>query len=283
VAVGVPGELYAGGAGLARGYLDRPELTAEKFVPDPFGEPGARLYRTGDQVRWLADGTIEFLGRIDQQVKIRGFRIEPGEVEAALHTHPQVREAAVLVREEKSGDRRLVAYVVPVAGQEVAPAELRQHLQKTLPEYMLPGAWVLLEALPLTPNGKLDRAALPAPEAQSAREYVAPRSATEVLLAGIWAQLLGVERVGIHDNFFELGGHSLLLVQLHSRLQQHFGEKASLADLFQYGTLGELARHLDRRQESQVDVHQENLDRAESRKTHQQRLRMARAGARKDK
>ncbi|HEX2191027.1 MAG TPA: amino acid adenylation domain-containing protein, partial [Longimicrobiaceae bacterium] len=279
--VGVPGELYAGGAGLARGYLDRPDATAEKWVPDPLGpEPGGRLYRTGDRARWLADGTLEFLGRLDQQVKIRGFRIEPGEVEAALHAHPAVRDAAVVVREDAPGDRRLVAYVVAADGGAPPAEELRGHLQGRLPEYMLPAAFVALDALPLTPNGKLDRRALPAPEGGPAREYVAPRTPTETALAALWAELLRVERVGTGDNFFDLGGHSLLLVQLHARLQERWGDGVSITDLFQFSTLGDLARHLDRPREAPADAHRENLERAESRRTGLQRQRAARAGAR---
>ncbi|HEX7239911.1 MAG TPA: amino acid adenylation domain-containing protein, partial [Longimicrobiaceae bacterium] len=276
---GVPGELYAGGAGLARGYLDRPETTAERFVPDPFGgESGARLYRTGDRVRWSARGEVEFLGRMDQQAKVRGFRVEPGEVEAALHAHPRVREAVVVVREDAPGERRLVAYVVPAEGEAPSVEELRGHLRGRLPEYMLPSALVTLDALPLTPNGKLDRRALPAPEPRSARQYVSPRSATEVRVAGIWAELLGAERVGVHDNFFELGGHSLLLVRLHARLQEQFGGEISLAELFRFATLAELARHLDRREAD--DAPQEGLDRAEARRAHRQRTRLSRAGSR---
>jgi amino acid adenylation domain-containing protein len=286
--VGVPGELFAGGAGLARGYLGRPELTAERFVPDPFGgEPGARLYRTGDRVRRRADGVLEFLGRMDQQVKVRGFRVEPGEVEAALLRHPALREAAVVVREDAApgmpGERRLAAYVVPADGAAPDAAELRAFLAASLPEHMLPAAYVAIEGLPLTPNGKLDRRALPAPEAPSGREHVAPRTATETAVAGIWAELLGVERVGIHDNFFELGGHSLLLVRLHARLLERFGERASLTDLFQLATLEDLARHLARRPEAPGDAHRRDEERADARRTHQQRLQLARSGARRDR
>ncbi|MCK1475766.1 AMP-binding protein, partial [Bradyrhizobium sp. 197] len=210
---------YIGGAGVARGYLNRPELTAERFLADPFsGEVGARMYRTGDLARYLPDGNLEFLGRIDDQMKIRGFRIEPGEIAARLVEHASVRDAAVVACEDRSGEKRLVAYVV-TAAEHAGEAEetelagtLRTHLGARLPEYMVPSAFVRLAALPLTPNGKLDRKALPPPEddAYARAAYEAPRGEIEIALAQIWAELLGLERVGRHDNFFELGGHSLL-------------------------------------------------------------------------
>ncbi|HEX8353070.1 MAG TPA: amino acid adenylation domain-containing protein, partial [Pyrinomonadaceae bacterium] len=246
---GAPGELYVDGVGLARGYLNRPALTAERFVPDPFSpEPGARMYRTGDLVRWRVEGELEFLGRADQQVKVRGYRIELGEVESALARHEGVRQAAAAVREDAPGDKRLVAYVVarpPVPGA----GELRAHLQELLPPYMLPSAFVFLAALPLSPNGKLDRRALPAPEAtraDSAQEYVAPRTPAEEKLAGIWADVLGVERVGVNDNFFELGGHSLLGAQLISHTLEAFGVELPLKTVFAAPTVAELAEHLER-------------------------------------
>ncbi|WP_420127865.1 non-ribosomal peptide synthase/polyketide synthase [Longimicrobium sp.] len=244
VPVGVPGELYVGGVGVARGYLGQPARTAERFVPDPFGgDAGARLYRTGDLGRWLPDGTIEFLGRADLQVKIRGFRIEPGEIEARLAEHADVREAVVVAREDVPGDRRLVAYYM---GEEVGSDALRAHLSERLPEYMLPAAFVRLEALPLTPNGKVDRGALPAPEgdAFAARRYEAPVGEVEETLAAIWAELLGVERVGRGDNFFELGGHSLLAVRVVSRVRQVLGMEASLAHVFSHPTVQSLAARL---------------------------------------
>ncbi|HEX6367343.1 MAG TPA: amino acid adenylation domain-containing protein, partial [Longimicrobium sp.] len=246
VPVGVAGELYIGGVGVARGYRDRPALTAERFVADPFGgEPGARLYRTGDLARWLPDGTVEFLGRTDHQVKVRGFRIELGEIEARLLEHPAVREAVVLVREDAPGDRRLVAYV---AGDAAAGAEaLRAHVGQALPAYMVPAAHVWMDALPLTPNGKVDRRALPAPEgdAFARRGYEAPVGATEQALAEIWSDVVGVDRVGRNDDFFDLGGHSLLAVQVISRVRQALGVEAALGELFTRPVLADFARELD--------------------------------------
>jgi hypothetical protein len=232
VAVGVPGELYIGGIGLARGYLRRPELTAERFVPHPFSATrGARLYRTGDLARYLPDGTIEFLGRLDHQVKVRGFRIELGEIEAALAQHTALREVAVVAREDSPGDTRLVAYLV--AGKEAAApaAELAGFLKARLPEYMVPAAFVVLDALPLTPNGKLDRAALPAPS-WGGGAGGAPRTPLEELVAAIWAEVLGREDVGIDDDFFALGGHSLLATQLVARLHDAVPVELPLRALF---------------------------------------------------
>ena len=240
--IGLPGELYAGGDGVARGYQGRPALTAAAFVPDPFSAtPGARLYRTGDRARWRADGTIEFLGRVDAQVKIRGFRVEPGEVEAALRAHPAVREAAVVPGDDATGGRRLVAYV---AGDTDADA-LRAHLRATLPEHMVPGAFVVMDALPLTPNGKVDRRALPAPESASAESYTAPATEAEGVLAGVWAGVLGVERVGRGDDFFALGGHSLLAVRLVSRVREVFGVELPVRTLFEAPTVAELAARIE--------------------------------------
>jgi amino acid adenylation domain-containing protein len=247
VPVGVPGELYVGGPGTARGYLGRPELTAASFVPDPFGgEPGARLYRSGDLARWRADGTLVFVGRVDFQAKVRGFRVEPGEVEAALASHPAVREAVATVREAGPGERRLVGYVTARPGASLAPAELRGWLAGRLPEYMVPGALVVLDAMPLTPRGKLDRRALPAPDAHAeAGAHVAPRTQTEEVLAGVWAEVLGVERVGATDDFFALGGHSLLATRVASRLRDAFGAEVPLRALFEVPVLADLALRVD--------------------------------------
>ncbi|MET0398426.1 MAG: amino acid adenylation domain-containing protein, partial [Longimicrobiaceae bacterium] len=240
--VGVPGELYLGGVSLARGYLGRPDLTAERFLPDPFLQTsGGRLYRTGDRARWLSDGTLEFLGRVDEQVKVRGFRVEPGEVEAALERHPGVREAVVVVREDAPGEKRLVGYVVPADGAEASSAELRAHLKASLPEYMVPGAFVVLERLPLTPSGKVARRTLPAPERLSAEDFVAPRTPAEEVLAGIWGDVLRVERVGAEDDFFELGGHSLVATRVVSRVRQAFGVELPLRALFEAPTVAGLA------------------------------------------
>ncbi|MEV1179140.1 amino acid adenylation domain-containing protein, partial [Nonomuraea sp. NPDC049784] len=243
--VGVPGELFIGGAGVARGYGGRPDLTAERFIADPLGRSGTRLYRTGDRVRWRADGELEFLGRVDQQIKVRGFRIEPGEVEAALCAHPAVAAAVVVARDDGAG-RRLVGYLVPAdvtAGLPEA-GELRSFLRRSLPDYMVPGAYVELIAIPLTPNGKYDRAALPAPQAVTGA-FAAPASFTEERLAAIWAEVLGVTRVGTGDGFFELGGHSLLATRVISRVRAELGVEVPLTALFDHPTVAGLAAVVD--------------------------------------
>ncbi|MEJ6486183.1 amino acid adenylation domain-containing protein [Nostoc punctiforme UO1] len=248
VPIGVRGELYIGGAGLARGYLNRPDLTAEKFIPNPFSlEPGARLYKTGDLVRYRVNRTIEFLGRIDDQVKIRGFRIELSEIELALLQYPSVGEVVLQAREDIPGDRRLVAYVVPQSGQKPSISDLRGFLQERLPNFMLPSAFVLLEALPVLPNGKLNRRSLPAPEqlqTELAATYVAPRTELERTIANIWQEVLQVEKVGLHNNFFDLGGHSLLMIQVHERLRKTLNQDVSMIEMFKYSTVSLLAKHL---------------------------------------
>jgi amino acid adenylation domain-containing protein/thioester reductase-like protein len=248
VPIGVPGHLYIGGEQVVRGYLGRPELTAQKFVPDPFSaEPGARLYATGDKAVFRADGTIQYLGRIDQQVKIRGYRIEPGEVETVLARHPQVKEVVVAVREDRPGQKRLVAYVVPGAG-DITAADLRAFLKGELPDYMVPSAFVLLEALPLTPSGKVHRASLPAPEGETgsaASAYVAPRNAVEEAVAGIWMEVLGLPRVGLDDDFFDLGGHSLTATKLMYGVRKAFGVDLPLRTLFESPTVRALSQAVE--------------------------------------
>jgi acyl carrier protein len=242
---GIAGEIYIGGQGVVRGYLNRAALTAERFIPDPYGsEAGARIYRTGDVGRFLKDGSIEFAGRTDEQVKVRGHRIELGEIEAVLSDHPDVRESVVVVHEDGFSDKRLAAYLVVEKEPAPGASALRSYLRKKLPEYMIPSAFVVLDALPLTPNGKLNRRALPAPEQaqdQSEDRFVAPRTPTEELLAGIWAQVLGVNRVGVLDNFFELGGHSLLATRLIHEIRRAFTINLPLRSLFDEPTIAGLA------------------------------------------
>ncbi|MEH2268244.1 MAG: amino acid adenylation domain-containing protein [Nostoc sp.] len=257
VPVGLIGELHIGGLGLARGYLNRPQLTQDKFIPNPFEEVGeSTLYKTGDLARYLPDGTIEYLGRIDNQVKIRGFRIELGEIEALLASHAEVWENVVVVREDESGDKRLVAYIVPQVEQSPTVQQLRHFLKAKLPEYMMPSAFVLLESLPLTANGKVDRRALPKPELDGTllEKYVAPRTPIEEMLVQIWAQVLKVEQVGIHNNFFELGGHSLLAMQLVSRIRNIFKVELPLRELFAAATVAQLAQSIGQLQQQDLEL-----------------------------
>jgi amino acid adenylation domain-containing protein len=243
--IGVPGELYIGGDGLAGGYLNRPELTAEKFVPDPFSDdPGSRLYRTGDLVRWRPNGTLEFLGRVDLQVKLRGFRIELEEIEAVLAGHEDVSGAAAVVHERSPGDQRLVAYVVPAEGRSVAVEELRRLCKARLAPYMIPSAFVQLDAFPTTPNRKLDRRALPAPDGlrpDLGPSFVAPDTPVEKSLVSIWREVLVVDRVGVDDDFFDLGGHSLLALKMLARIQQRLGVDLPIATVFEHSTVRALA------------------------------------------
>jgi acyl-coenzyme A synthetase/AMP-(fatty) acid ligase len=242
VPIGVRGELYIGGDKLARGYLNQPELTREKFL-EVGSVPGVRLYRTGDGARFLPDGTIEYLGRLDHQVKIRGFRIELGEIESALLRHGAVAEAVVIARSElHNAGQRLVAYLVTAPGAAVTPRELREHLLKSLPDYMAPAAFVMLEALPRTTSGKVDRRALPDPEMSGAGiTHTPPRSTTEELLVEIWRDVLGLSDLGIHDNFFELGGHSLLATQVIARIHDSLGVELSMRQFFVAPTVAGMA------------------------------------------
>jgi hypothetical protein len=248
VPVGVPGELFIGGLGVTRGYLGQEELTASRFPADPFASAGARMYRTGDRVRWRADGRLEFLGRLDQQVKLNGYRIELGEIESQLAQHPDVREAVVIAREERPGEARLVAYVVARSGR-VDVAGLKTHLRGALPDFMVPSHIVRLDALPMTPNGKVDRRALPDPgvEAPAAEPSAESRPANliEESIAGVWRDLLRIPQVSREANFFDLGGHSLLAVQVHRRLKELFPERPlSITDLFRFPTIATLAGFL---------------------------------------
>ncbi len=247
--VEVPGELYIGGAGLGRGYLNQPGLTAEKFIPNPFSStPGERLYKTGDLARYLPDGNIEFLGRIDQQLKIRGFRVEPGEIEATLRQHPAVQEAVVSAHQFQPGDKRLIAYVVAGQGHSVSVGELVRHLKEKLPDYMLPSTLIPLDNLPLTPNGKINRLALPAPAPTRPNletEFTPPATRAEKMLAKIWAEVLQLAQVGIHDNFFELGGHSLLAARVIARIHSDYQVELPLRLIFEKPAIAELSKILE--------------------------------------
>ena len=245
VPVGVAGELYIAGTQLARGYLNRPGLTASRFVANPFGSPGSRMYRTGDLVRWRADGEMLFMGRVDHQVKVRGYRVELGEIEGVLHGYPDVAQAVAVVHEVVAGDQRLVGYVVPEPGKTVDPAAVRQRLTQTLPGYMVPAVVLVLDSLPLTPNGKLNRAALPVPEFTGSDRTREPRSSREQLLCGLFAEVLGITQIGVDDDFFDLGGHSLLVIKLVRRIDQAFGAKINIRDLFDTPTPAGLAGKLN--------------------------------------
>jgi amino acid adenylation domain-containing protein len=270
VPIGVPGELHIGGIQVARGYLNRPELTAEKFIPDPFSNnPEARLYKTGDSVRYIPNGSIEFLGRLDFQVKVRGFRIELGEIETVLSQHPVVREVVVLAREDVPGDKRLAAYVVSKRQSPLPISELREFLKDRLPDYMVPAAIVQLESLPLTPNGKIDRRSLPAPEAerQSDKVYVAPQNELERVIAGIWQEVLQVEKLGVDDNFFDLGGHSLLIMQVQRQLCDMTNQDIRITDMFRFPTIRKLSQYLGQVSGvSDQDTTQKSVNRAQARR-----------------
>jgi len=265
--IGVPGELHIGGDGLAQGYFNQPELTAEKFIPNPFG--AGRLYKTGDLTRYLADGNIEFLGRIDLQVKIRGFRIELGEIEAVLAQYPDIREVAVIAREDQLRDKRLVAYVLAKPEITATPRQLQQFLKEKLPDYMIPSTFVVLDIFPLTPSGKVDRRALPVPSSANLEwdhEFIAPSNPIESLIADIWAKCLGIEQVGIYDNFFDIGGNSLLMIQVHSGLQKTLNQDISVVDLFKYPTINALAQFLSQGQDDEHMTIEKSRDRAEKQK-----------------
>jgi len=244
--IGVPGDLFIGGQGVVRGYLNRPDLTDERFIPNPFKDDGSRMYWTGDLAKYRDDGVIEFLGRIDHQVKIRGYRIELGEIEAMLGNHEAVRDCVLLLREDNPGDQRLVAYMVP---QGAAPDanDIREHLRKNLPEYMVPNDVVILDAMPLTPNGKLDRKQLPVPgTSQSATaEYEAPEDQLQETIVNIWQETLHLDKIGVKDNFFDLGGHSLLIVRVHQLLKEQVEKPISLTDLYRFPTIKSLTEFLN--------------------------------------
>jgi acyl-coenzyme A synthetase/AMP-(fatty) acid ligase len=260
---GIYGELYIGGAGVARGYHNHPELTAERFVPDSFsGEPGARLYRTGDVGRHLTEGVIEFAGRTDNQVKIAGQRIEPGEIEVALREHPAVREAVVVARDDMSGERGLAAYVVTQPETPAGISELRQHLRQRLPQYMQPAAFVMLDRVPLTANGKIDRRALPAPDRtrpEMDHAYEQPRTIVEEQLAEIWSEVLGLDHPGIHDNFFDLGGNSLLGTKMMARVRDRCQVELTLRNVFEAPTIAGLATLISARRKTPEAVNSETV------------------------
>ncbi|HEY4034598.1 MAG TPA: amino acid adenylation domain-containing protein [Ktedonobacteraceae bacterium] len=284
VPIGIPGQLYIGGDGLARGYLNRPELTAESFISHPFSdEPGARLYKTGDLARYRVDGTIEHLGRLDFQVKLRGFRIELGEIEALLNQHPAVQSSIVLHQEDIPGDARLIAYLTVKQRHIPSLNDLRSYLRKKLPDYMIPSAFLIIDALPLTPNGKVDRRALPKVEGllvESETAFVAPQTESERTIAAIWQEVLGVKKVGVQDNFFDLGGNSLLLAQVHSKIQAILKRNIMLLELFEYPTVSSLVEHLNPGRPAPSSP-QGNLGRAEVRRESMRRQQQIRQQRRK--
>ncbi|MEH2228579.1 MAG: amino acid adenylation domain-containing protein [Nostoc sp.] len=266
VPIGVAGELYIGGEGLARGYLNQSDITAEKFIPNPFAETGARLYKSGDMARYLPDGNIEFIGRVDRQVKIRGFRIELGEIETILCQHLQVQQAVVSVRED-NGNKSLVAYIVSKQQQILNVSELQRFLRQQLPEYMMPSTFIMLKALPLTPNGKVNHSALSESNGdrlELAATYEPPQNEVEQAIANIWQQILHVEKVGIYDNFFDIGGHSLLLVQIHAKLREISPTNISVINLFEHPTINSLAKYLTQKQ-TEIPSFEESTQRAQSR------------------
>jgi acyl-CoA synthetase (AMP-forming)/AMP-acid ligase II/acyl carrier protein len=266
VPIGVAGEIYVGGAGVGRGYLGRDALTAERFITDRFSDaPQTKLYRSGDLARWTRDGELEYLGRIDDQVKIRGFRIELGEVEAMLAQYPAIQQAVVLAREDTPGDQRLVAYLV-MAQDSASAHDLRTYLQHRLPDYMVPSAFVLLDSLPLTPNGKIDRKALPAPDQfrpELGDTFTAPRTPVEEMLAGIWAEILKLDKVGIHDNFFHVGGHSLLATQVVSRIRDALSVELPLRYVFEAPTIAALGERIGTQRTKNTVAQQESISRVE--------------------
>jgi acyl-CoA synthetase (AMP-forming)/AMP-acid ligase II len=257
VPVGVAGELYVGGPALARGYLNQPALTAAKFIPHPFSDqPGARLYKTGDMARYLPDGNVEFMRRLDYQVKVRGFRIELEEIESVLSRHEGVREALVAAYESAPGEKHLIAYIVPSQSAPPSVQELQQLIREHLPAYMLPAAFIILEAFPLSPNGKIDRKALPAPDLETlapANTYVEPSTPLEETLVGIWEEVLGRKRIGVFDNFFEVGGHSLLATQIVARVRKNLDVEFSLRSLFETPTIAEMAVTIEEMMLQEID------------------------------
>jgi acyl carrier protein len=276
VPIGVPGELYIGGLGLARGYLHRPDLTAERFIPDPFSDsPGARLYRSGDLARYLSDGEIEFLGRIDEQVKVRGYRVEPAEIEAVLNEHRTVRSSVVLPRKDARGESSLVAYFV-ASEQTLSISDLRSYLRTKLPEHLVPSRFAILENLPLTPNGKIDTQALPELsdiQTEMAAAYLAPRNEVEHLLTKIWRETLELEQIGVNDNFFDLGGHSIAMLEIYSKVHDVFDRELSIVEMFSHPTIGLLAEYLSGETSERSSLERSQVRAETSREATKRRLR----------